>query len=153
MFEGQGDRSKFTITGCETSTAVQSNLRKMNICIVHVHHWRSLMNELKLLRKCALIKFYLKYLLKWLMWSWVTAVLVVLDDGLPVYLYSQSWHRPNISPMNASRLSALENVREIRDYLYVNIKHPDFKSLRFLRNLRIIRGKNLWYETGFLVFA
>jgi len=68
-----------------------------------------------------------------------------------VCLYSQSWL--NISAMNASRLSALEQVREIRDYLYININHPDFKSPRFLRNLRIIRGQNLRYEKIFAVFC
>jgi len=50
----------------------------------------------------------------------------------------------NINPMNVSRLSALEQVREISDYLYVNIRSQDFKSLWFLRNLRIIRGLKLY---------
>jgi len=50
----------------------------------------------------------------------------------------------NINPMNVSRLSALEQVREISDYLYVNIRSPDFESLWFLKNLRIIRGLKLY---------
>jgi len=46
----------------------------------------------------------------------------------------------NISSMEVGRLSALEHVQEIRDYLHVNIYSPDLKSLWFLKSLRIIRG-------------
>lgn len=46
-----------------------------------------------------------------------------------------------ISPMNVSRLAALEQVREIRDYLHVNMHGPNLTSLWFLKNLRIIKGQ------------
>jgi len=50
----------------------------------------------------------------------------------------------NISSMALSRLSALEQIQEIRDYLHVNMYDEDFKSLWFLKNLRTIRGQNLY---------
>ena len=46
--------------------------------------------------------------------------------------------------MKVSRLSALEQVQEISEYLHVNMYDPDFKSLWFLKNLRVIRGQKLY---------
>ena len=55
----------------------------------------------------------------------------------------------NISSMFVSRLSALEQVREIRDYLYVQgMRSANFTSLSFLKNLRVIRGQNLLEYSG-----
>jgi len=42
--------------------------------------------------------------------------------------------------MNISRLSALEDVREIREYLRINVHSPDLKSFSFLKNLRVIKN-------------
>jgi len=63
-------------------------------------------------------------------------------DRLLVFLCSDMHN--HIGPMNVSRLSALEDVVEIRDYLHINMYNPDFKSLWFLKNLRTIRGHNLY---------
>ena len=64
-----------------------------------------------------------------------------LNNNLLMFACSDRQY--NIDPMPASRLSALEQIQEIRDYLSINAKSPDFKSLWFLKNLRIIRGQNL----------
>ena len=61
--------------------------------------------------------------------------------NLVLFLYSDMLY--NISSMPVSRLSALEQIQEIRDYLFINVNSPDFQSLWFLKNLKIIRGQNL----------
>ena len=43
--------------------------------------------------------------------------------------------------MRVDELSALESVREVRDYVQIQLSDPSFVSLRYLRNLRVIQGR------------
>jgi len=47
----------------------------------------------------------------------------------------------NVSAMQVSEFSAFESVREVSDYVQVQLDHPSFDSLRYLRNLRMIQGR------------
>jgi len=44
--------------------------------------------------------------------------------------------------MSVEQLNVLETVREVTDYVQVQLLHPSFTSLRFLRNLRLIQGRS-----------
>jgi len=69
---------------------------------------------------------------------------VIALSSSTVSVCSDSHKEYNISSMPVSRLSALEHVQQIQDYLLVNVYNPEFTSLWFLRNLRIIRGLKLY---------
>ena len=45
--------------------------------------------------------------------------------------------------MSVDALASLENVRVIRDYLFINAHAVNFTTLNFLRNLRTIKGQRL----------
>jgi len=48
--------------------------------------------------------------------------------------------------MSVDKLVAFENVRVVRDYVYIQAHGPGFNSLSFLRNLRTIKGQNLFMK-------
>jgi len=48
--------------------------------------------------------------------------------------------------MQVDELSALESVREVRDYVQIQLNDPSFVSLRYLRNLRVIKGESTTYR-------
>ena len=55
-----------------------------------------------------------------------------------------SYHRDsfrNISEMTVDQLSAFESVQEVTEFVQIQAKHPNFTSLGFLRNLRVIDGR------------
>lgn len=49
--------------------------------------------------------------------------------------------------MNISELSVFETVREVTDYVQIQLKDKSFVSLSFLKNLRIIKGHKLTTTT------
>lgn len=48
-----------------------------------------------------------------------------------------------IDPMKMSQLSALETVQEVTDFVQIQANSNQFRSLSFLKNLRIIHGRKL----------
>ena len=49
----------------------------------------------------------------------------------------------NVASMRVDELRVFESVREVRDFIQIQLNDPSFVSLRFLRNLRFIQGQRL----------
>jgi len=46
-------------------------------------------------------------------------------------------------PMKPSQLSVLETVQEVTDFVQIQANNVQFRSLSFLKNLKIIHGRKL----------
>lgn len=58
-----------------------------------------------------------------------------------LFFYSDKYR--DILPLSVSDLNMLENIQEVTDFVQVQANYPQFKTLSFLKNLKIIQGRNL----------